>query len=547
MAEESNEIQEKKERRNIKVGIVITYLRLAIYLVISILYPPQLIAFLNKGQSYDVYGLYQFATSIATWILLISFGIENSYVRFATESEHSGGEESLKKTNGFYLIIFSFISLLELVVGLIVAFLYQANVIQIAGYDDARRNLLSILIIITVVSETSNFLMSFFTWFIYYKGEFVWEQSMFLVARVLVVVSTLVVLYLGGDVIWVAVIALIVQFLLDIVNTIYSFVKLKVHFIFPKRPEFNKMLKDVLVFSIFLFLIIVVNQVNTNIGKTALGHLDSEDTHAVTVFGFGLQFFEYESIIASAVTTNFSPKVTRLAISHEDDQVKSYFLRVSNIQMVVLFMIVGGFATCGLDFVNAWLAKSELDSTSLTNIYYIALIVLAMWLIPFSETLGNEIQKAYNKHKFLAVVNLGFALVNIGITVGLLYLLPTEAKLFAPVIGMAVAVLGGNIITTNIYYKKNMNLPVGHFFAKFAIMLVMTAIDYGAVYVIYTYGIHLPEDMSKWVTTIIKGFSFLVFYLPMAALLYKEQLKGYLTNWKTAREAKKETKDKPSL
>jgi hypothetical protein len=78
-------------------------------------------------------------------------------------------------------------------------------------------------------------------------------------------------------------------------------------------------------------------------------------------------------------------------------------------------------------------------------------------------------------------------------------------------------------------------------------MLVMTAIDCGAVYVIYTYGIHLPEDMSKWVTTIIKGLSFLVFYLPMVALLYKEQLKGYLTNWKTAREAKKEAKNKAGL
>jgi hypothetical protein len=310
------------------------------------------------------------------------------------------------------------------------------------------------------------------------------------------------------------------------------------HFAFPKLPEFKKMLRDVLVFSSFLFLIIVVSQVNANIGKTALGQWDSADGSAVTVFGFGIQFYEYEALIATAVTTNFSPKVNRLAIAHEDDQVKSYFLRVSNIQMIILFMIVGGFASCGLDFVQAWLGKSTLTSANLTTIYFIALSVLAMWLVPFSETLGNEIQKAYNKHKFLAISNLVFAVVNVGLTIGLIFVLPAEAKIYAPIIGMAVAVLGGNILVTNIYYKKSMNLPVGHFFMKFSVMLAVTAIDCGAVYVIYTYGIYLSDEWSRWITTIIKGLSFLLFYLPAVALLFKRQIKEYLDN-RAAVRAKK--------
>jgi O-antigen/teichoic acid export membrane protein len=541
MAEENPQLQEKKERLNIKAGIVITYLRLAVYLVISIIYPPRLIAFLNQGQAYDVNNVYQFALSIATWILLLSFGIENSYVRFATEAEHSGGEDALKKTNGFYLIVFAFISLLQLLVGLLVAWLYGSGVVAVDGYDASRQTLLAILITVTIVNEASDFLMSFFNWYIYYKGEFIWGQSAYLIARVITVGVTLGALYAGCDAVWVTVIALIVQFLMDAANMVYSFRHLHIQFAFPKWPEFSKMLKDVLIFSSFLFLIIVVNQVNANIGKTALGQWDAADGSAVTVFGFGIQFYEYESLIATAITTNFAPKVNRLAISHEDEQVKSYFLRVSNIQMIILFMIVGGFAACGADFVQAWLGKSGLTDSNLLTIYYLALSVLALWIIPFSETLGNEIQKAYNKHKFLAVSNLIFAAVNIGLTIGLIFALPTEAKIYAPVIGMGVAVLGGNVIVTNLYYKKQMDLPVGHFFLKFAIMLVMTLIDYGAVYVIYTYGIHLSSEWSKWITTLIKGLSFLFFYLPMVALLFRKQLKGYLDNFKAARQAKKES------
>jgi O-antigen/teichoic acid export membrane protein len=547
MAEETKEVQEKKERLNIKAGIVITYLRLAVYLVISIVYPPKLLALLNAGQSYDVNNVYQFALSIATWMLLLSFGIENSYVRFATEAEHSGGPDALKKTNGFYLIVFSFISLLQLIVGLVVAALYGNGVFQVGGYDSARQTLLGILVAITVVSEASDFLMSLFNWFIYYKGQFIWAQSVYLIARVITVGVTLGALYAGCDAVWVTVIALIVQFAMDLANMAYSFTKLHIQFAFPKWPEFSKMLRDVLIFSSFLFLIIVVNQVNANIGKTALGQWDSADESAVTIFGFGIQFYEYEALIATGITTNFAPKVNRLAISHDDEQVKSYFLRVSNLQMIILFMIVGGFASCGADFVQAWLGKSGLSDNKLMTIYYLALSVLALWIIPFSETLGNEIQKAYNKHKFLAITNLIGAVVNIGVTIGLIFLLPSEAKIFAPVIGMAVAVVGGNILVTNVYYKKQMGLPVGHFFVKFAIMLAMTAIDYGAVYVIYTYGLHLPADMNKWVVTIIKGLSFLLFYLPMAGLLFKKQIKGYWDNHKAVKLAKKETNKKSSL
>jgi O-antigen/teichoic acid export membrane protein len=530
MAEENLENQEKKERRNIKAGIVLTYLRLAVYIVISIIYPPRLVSFLTP----ETYNIYQFAISIATWVLLLSFGIENSYVRFATEAEQKGGAESLKKTNGFYLIIFTIISLLELIVGLLVAFLYRSQAISLSNYDETKRNLLSILIAVTVINESADFLMSFFTWFIYYKGEFIWEQSIFLLVRVLTVGTTLGALFSGVDVVAVALISLCVQLALDIANVLYAFFRLHIHFSFPHPSEFRGMLKEVIVFSFFLFLIVIVNQVNSNIGKTVLGHLDSEDQSAVTVFSFGIQFFEYESLIATAITTNFAPKVNRLAITHDDEQVKSYFLRVSNIQMIILFMIVGGFAICGLDFVHAWLADSTLTSANLNNVYYIALCVLAMWIIPFSETLGIEIQKAYNKHKFLAISNLLFALVNIGVTIGILFALPSNLKIFAPIIGMAVAVFGGNIIVTNIYYKKEMKLPVGRFFIEFVILLALTVVDCAVVYTVYAYGVRLPADWNEWVVTLIKGFSFLLLYLPEIFLLFHKQIQGYLANLKNA-------------
>ena len=93
MAETEVRMSEKKETKSIKIGVVLSYVRLLILVAVSIFYPPFLVSHLGS----EVNGLYQFASTIPGWLALLSLGTENSYVRFATIAEENGGEEELRK------------------------------------------------------------------------------------------------------------------------------------------------------------------------------------------------------------------------------------------------------------------------------------------------------------------------------------------------------------------------------------------------------------------------------------------------------------------
>jgi O-antigen/teichoic acid export membrane protein len=514
-----------KGKTSIKAGIVITYLRLIVYLSIGVLYPPYLLQMVGKDDN----GLYNFALSIIGFILLLSFGCENSYVRFATVAEQKDGEEGLRKTNGFYLFLFAVISLFEVLVGFVVAFLYRNGTLFLnEGTPELREKLFQLILIVTL-SSTSDFFMSIFAWFAFYRSRFVWEQSVILVSHVLTVGTTVLALYLGGDIFWVAWIGFAGQFLADVANVLFAIFGLKMSFRFVTTKEWLPFMKEVFLFSIWIFLIVAVNQANTYLGKIVLGKMvDLGKT--VTIFTYGLQFYVYESLMAQGISNNFSPKINTLAIKGDNDDVSRLWLKASKLQMIVLFCVVGGFITCGLDFVTAWLHKSDLSSENLGQIYYLGVGFLLVWLIPLSQTVGVEVQRAYNKHRFLAVFNFLATLVGIGLTILLVFYLPENQKVYGPLFSTAISVSSGMIIATNIYYKKILKLPVNSFFKFFSILAIISVVAWAVPYTIFTYGYVLAGKVSGYVSAIIKAIVFLAIYLPAVAFVFRREIRQELTS-----------------
>ena len=120
-------------------------------------------------------------------------------------------------------------------------------------------------------------------------------------------------------------------------------------------------------------------------------------------------------------------------------------IKISEIQLIILFLMVGGFAACGQDFIFAWLGgkNNGLSVDNLNEIFYLTLVLLALWIIPMAESLGIEVQKSYNKHKFLAIVNLVLALLSIGVTALCVHFMPGDSKVYGPFIGTALVVVVG--------------------------------------------------------------------------------------------------------
>lgn len=512
------------EKKNIRWGIAITYIRLFASIALGLLYPPYLLE--KVGSSAN--GVYIFAGSIFAYILLLSFGIENSYVRFATLHEKEQGVDGLKKVNTFYFTSFVFLALTMLVSGLFVAFLYQGGVLTYENETPEGKDLLFKLLLIVTIGGSLDFILSLFTWYVYYKSKFIFEQLLYLAIHIFTILGSFLFLYFGFDIVWVCLITWLITLFFDVIGMIYALKKLKMPFGPLTKQDYWPMAKEVLSFSVYIFLMILVSQINNNLGKISLGQMVGMGV--VTVFTYGFQFYVYENQIAIAISQTFTPKVNRLAVDNNQEALSSLFLKVSVLQLLVLFLIVGGFASCGMDFINAWLIKSDLSTNDKQAIYYLSLSFLLLWIIPLSQYLGIDIQRALNKHKVLSLVNLGCALASILITILCIVFLPTDYKVYGPLIGMAAGVVVGMIVVSDVYYVKALKLPIGSYYFHFMTIGMIAVLAYVVVYVVYTYAIHLPQDMNGWVMALIKGASFVVLYVPVILTVYHKSIKSLKTN-----------------
>lgn len=506
--------EDVRERKNIRFGIVLTYLRLAISIVVGLLYPPYLLQKVGLVNN----GLYFFATSLITYTLLISLGMENSYVHFSTLKAKDEGEEGQKEINGFYLICFGVMTLLMLAVGIALAFLYGQGVIPYEGSTPESRHILFLLILIGSFTSSIDFFLSLFTWFVYYKSHFIVEQLLYLAIHIFSVLGCFLFLYFGYDIIAVSLISGGVLLFFDVLGALYAAFKLKMAFSKPK--DFSGLFKQVFAFTLYIFFMVIVSTITSSMGKTILGQMVGMG--AVTIFGYGLQFYLYENQISMAISSQFSPRINALAIDNKQGEISALFSKVSLLQLIILFLIVGGFASCGLDFIQAWLGSSELQPQDFQTIYYLSLGFLFLGIIPLSQNLGIEIQRSENKHRYLSTANLICSLASIGIAILCVYLLPADYKVYGPLIGIGSSLIAGMVVISSIYYKKALSLPIKRYYIDFLKTGLIAIIAWAIVFVVFRYAIKIPETWNLWWGTIIKGCLFAILYLLLTYFLNKK-------------------------
>lgn len=80
-------------------------------------------------------------------------------------------------------------------------------------------------------------------------------------------------------------------------------------------------------------------------------------------------------------------------------------------------------------------------------------------LVPLSQNVGIEIQRAMNRHYFRSIVYSIFALINVGITVFSVI----NFGILGSISGYIIATVCANGIAMNWYYQKKMGLDMGFF------------------------------------------------------------------------------------
>ena len=160
----------KPKLNQLRAGVVLTYVSLAVGYLVSMVFTPVMIRMLGQNE----YGLYTLVLSIASYLNLLNFGFGASYMHFYARCRETGTEDDVRRLNGLFLLTFAVIAVIALTAGLIVA--ENVDLLQ-KTLTPAEVSKARVLIRILSVNLAFTLIASVFTSFITAQERFIFQKS----------------------------------------------------------------------------------------------------------------------------------------------------------------------------------------------------------------------------------------------------------------------------------------------------------------------------------------------------------------------------------
>ena len=428
----------------LKAGAILSYVSMGLGYIISILYTPIMLRLLGQSE----YGLYNLVSSVVSYLGLLSFGFGSAYMRYYSRYRVNNEKEDIAKLNAMFLIIFSIIGLIAIFAGMVLI----SNVELIFGSKLTINELSTskILMAIMVFNIALTFPTSIFNSYITANEKYVFQKLLQMIKTLVNPMIMLPILLMGYKSIGMVVVTTIFNIIVEIINIVFCFKKLKIKFIFSKF-DFNLM-KEIWVFSFYIFINMIIDQINWSVDKFIIGRF--RGTVSVAVYGLASQLNTYYLSLSTSISNVFIPRINRIvALNNDNKELSNLFARIGRIQFIILSLIFSGFIFLGQPFINMWAGVSYSEA------YPIVLLLIIPVTIPLIQNIGIEIQKAKNMHKFRSWVYFFMGIGNIFLSIPL-------TKLYGGIgaaLGTAISLIVGNVLIMNIYYHKKVGIDIKYF------------------------------------------------------------------------------------
>lgn len=425
----------------LKAGAVISYISMGIGYVISIIYTPIMLRLLGQSE----YGLYNLVASVVSYLGLLSFGFGSAYVRYYSRYKVKEEQKNIAKLNGMFLILFTIIGIIAALAGTVLVF--NVDIIFGDRLTTGELSTAKILMAIMVFNIALSFPASVFNSYVTANERYIFQKVLQMVKIIVSPFATLPILLMGYKSVGMVVVTTLFTIFLEFSNVIYCFRKLKMQFLY-KQFDFVLM-KEMTIFSSYIFLNMIIDQINWNVDKFIIGRY--RGTIGVAVYGLAAQLNTYYLSLSTSISNVFIPRVNMMvAVNNNDSELTSLFIRIGRIQFILLSLISSGLIFFGRPFINMW-AGAEYDGS-----YPIALLLIIPVTIPLIQNIGIEIQRAKNMHQFRSWVYLLMAIGNVILSIPLTKLYGGVGAAF----GTALSLLIGNGLVMNWYYNNRVGLDM---------------------------------------------------------------------------------------
>ena len=490
-----------RERRN---GILLSYGSIAIRNVAALLLIPFIINHLGVSD----YGIYSLVSSLAGYLIVLEFGLANTTIRFL--SVYQANNEKAKESEfiSSIVVIYGALALCVVAIGLIIWFklptIFQQSM-TLAEIQLLQSAFLVLLInvVITLMSNSLTGIISTYQRFRFQKST----EILVFVARCIIVVGCL---EAGFGVLAIVVIDTVTNLLHSLIRFLY--IKRNIDIEFKAKLPDQATLKEIFVYSSFIALNVIVNQINWRVDNLIIGTLTNSKT--LGIFNIGSQLLFSFIAFASAISNIFTPKIVQMVKQEVSKTVlMAQLCIIGRYQMIVLGYVFVVFAAFGELFIQLFVGAE------FSQAYWVALISMVPLMFVLAQTSTNAVLQGLNKHKVRSLLLLVTAMANIIISI----ILVKKIGMVGASWGTAFALFVGELLMVNVYLYRVIGLNMWHLYREFlrysipAILLtLMTAFlvsDYvsaswfglfiacgltGFIYAVFSYFISLvPSERQK--------------------------------------------------
>ena len=435
-----------------KLGSVISYLQMILTLVVSIIYTPYMIQKLGQNE----YGLYNTVASTISMLSILSLGFNSGYIKYYSVYKKKGDTESIQRLNGLFLEIFLGIGLIALICGLYLAF--HLDLVFRDGLTSDEYALAKILMIILTGNLAISFPMSVFSNIISAHERFVVLKLIGIMKTVCGPLVTIPLLFCGYRSIAIVSVTVAFSLVADLIYVWYVLLVLKEHFLWLIRDK--KLITELTVYTSFIAINMVIDQINWNIDKLLLARY--KGTASAAIYSVGYTLNTYYNMVSTAVSGVFTPLVHGIVNEYKEESEKQreeltkVFIKVGRVQFLILGLFGTGLVLFGKPFILRWAGEGYGEA------YYVVLLLALPATIPLIQNVGIEIQRAMNKHRFRSIAYLIMALLNLMVSIIL-------CQIYGPIgcaFGTGASMILANGFLMNLYYHKQCNIDVLRFWKE---------------------------------------------------------------------------------
>lgn len=440
----------------LKAGVVLNYVVIFLNTVVGLLYTPYMLRMMGQSE----YGLYSLVASVIAYLTVLDLGFGNAIVRYTAKFRAEKKTEEQYEMFGMFFLLYLVIGIVAFGIGLGLYFNVDTlfgNTMTAVELDRAR-----IMMLLLVANLAFTFPMSIWGSIIQAYEDFVFQKSLNIIRIILNTAVMICLLHFGYKAVAMVVVQTIFNVLTLVVNFIYCRRKLNIHICFRFKHFHWGFLKEVAIYSFWIFLNAIMDRVYWSTGQFVLGAMVG--TAAVAVFAIAIQLEGMYMQFSTAISSVFLPKVTAMvATNRSRKEISDLFIRTGRIQYIVLAYILSGFIIFGRQFIELWAGAGYSDAYMISLLFFIPLTV------PLIQNLGITILQARNEMKFRSVLYIIIALVSLAMQI----VLTSHFGGIGCAMGVSGALVVGQILIMNVYYRRRQDLDIMTFWKEISKMSVI--------------------------------------------------------------------------